>query len=250
MDELAELKDFYNKNKNTLPKEVIFPEFENDVAKVDFVMYQSGLPYWEIPFKDMPYQEMYNEAKALKHLFQPHRAYDPSQKVGYAHNGWSSLTIHGISSKHTMNWDSYDEYEKLGSEDLVPYIWTDIKDRIPVTVDFFKNKFPHCSYRRLRYMLIPPGGYILPHSDYKRKQLYPVNIALNNPEGCEFIMENNGVVPFKPGKAFLLDVSNRHSVWNNSNEDRIHVIAQWKNKNGKYTKEWIDKVSQQYTATL
>ena len=38
----------------------------------------------------IPYQEMFNEANALKNRFTPHR------DGGYQHKGWKSLSLYGI----------------------------------------------------------------------------------------------------------------------------------------------------------
>lgn len=244
---MDKLIDFYELNKDKKPTNIDFPIFDNEFEKYQWLSHESGIPFWEVPLDNIPYKEMYEEANSLKDLFINHRANDPSQN-GYAHSDWSSLTIHGISSKHTMNWDSYDEYKQLGSEELVPYDWTDISDKIPKTIDYLKNTFPHSYYTRVRFMLLKAGGFVLPHKDRDHKLLFPINIALNNPEGCNFIMENQGIVPFKPGKGFLLDLSNTHAVWNNSNEDRIHLIIHW--RPGQYHEEsgkkWAEMVTRNY----
>ena len=44
------------------------------------------------------------------------------------------------------------------------------------------------------------------------------------PNGCDFVMELHGAVPFKPGNAFWLDISNKHTVFNNSDQPRWHLI--------------------------
>lgn len=243
------LQSFFDKHSKCTPLEVTYPHFTKDIEKCDFIMHKSGLPYWEIPFEDMNYKGMYDEAMKLKHMFVGHRANDPKQE-GDAHSGWSSLTIHGISSQHTMNWNSYPEYAALGDENLVDYKWTEIVEQIPETVNFLKTQFPHAKYTRVRFMLLPPGGFILPHRDREAgdKLLFPVNIALNNPKGCEFVMAEQGIVPFEDGKAFLVDLSNEHAVWNNSKEDRMHMIVHW--RNGEWHEEsgirWMAKVAQNY----
>ena len=76
-------------------------------------------------------------------------------------------------------------------------------------------------------MALEPGGYIEPHSDRKNneKRLGAVNYALNNPEGCKFYMEGYGIVPFRDGLAYKLDISNKHCIVNDSNEVRFHIIV-------------------------
>jgi hypothetical protein len=39
------------------------------------------------------------------------------------------------------------------------------------------------------------------------------------------VLEGHGVVPFKEGKAFIVNIRNYHSVINFSNQSRVHVIG-------------------------
>lgn len=162
---------------------------------------------------DAPYAEMLAEARALKERFVIHRD-DQSE-------GWRSLTIHGVAS-HVTN---VPEMHGLNSDE-VTYQWTDVAEYCPVTVNYFKNVFPYRSYQRLRYMLVEPQGYIMPHSDNRESFLGgAVNISLNNPKGCQLVT-TNGTVPFEnTGSAFLFNNHYDHAVYNNSNEDRFHIIV-------------------------
>ena len=74
-------------------------------------------------------------------------------------------------------------------------------------------------------MRLAPGGYIMPHSDGEGRIFGPLNIAINNPEGCNFYFESWGKVPFKQGTGFFLDIGNVHAVYNNSDETRYHFIV-------------------------
>ncbi len=154
---------------------------------------------------------MLREAQALRECFVPHRSYKE------ANAGWYSLTIHGLSSVHTGPRDRY-------KTDL-PYRWTDICDFCPVTHAFFRDLFGYRRYYRVRFMLLEPNGYILPHRDADVDRLDAINIALNNPAGCDFVMEDRGIVPFVPGAAIMLSLSRQHIVWNQSSEDRYHIIV-------------------------
>lgn len=244
------LIEFFELNQRKVPKTPIYPDLTKDIERYDWLCHRSEVPYWEVPLPGLPYEKMFAEAIALKSLFVDHRANDPSQ-MGARHQGWSSLTVHGISSQHTMNWDSYPEYKALGKEELVPYKWTEIAERIPETVRYLNEIFPHQKYTRVRFMLLRPGGYILPHRDRDHRLLFPINIALNNPSRCEFVMEDNGKVPFEPGKGFMLDLSHRHSVWNRSQEDRIHLIVHWRLPplHEPKGREWMDWTLKNWGAT-
>lgn len=206
------LENFFSKNQK-LEYQFKF----NDELTADWILNRSHVPYLPLNLIDVPYQAMLAEAVALDDLFVKHRSNDSQ--------GWSSLTIHGISSQHTDHYAVYPEYAHLSNEQ-VPYTWTEIQDRCPVTVDYFKNHFPYNVYHRIRFMKLDPGGYILPHSDSPDLGLRAINFSLNNPDGCNFVFENLGTVPFKDsGSALLIANGHIHSVWNCSNEPRYHLIV-------------------------
>jgi hypothetical protein len=85
-------------------------------------------------------------------------------------------------------------------------------------------------------MALEPGGFVSVHQDRKKSALEPINIAITQPVGCDFVMEGWGVIPFENGKAFMLDISNRHAVVNNSKETRYHIIAHCADLNNTFKK--------------
>ena len=210
-----------------------------DEEFVYWILWKSELPYFEIILPDCPYQVMLNEALAVKDLFVYHRDKDElhekeiSNNRDYGHKGWKSVCIHGESLHRTENYNEYDD-NKGKHESEVDYKWIpEIIERCPETVRYFKEYFPQTDYQRLRFMWLDPKGYIQPHNDIPFSILGPINISLNNPIGCEFKMEDVGIVPFKDeGSAFLMNLSHIHSVTNNSDIPRIHIISHGKpNKN-------------------
>jgi hypothetical protein len=203
------LQDFVNQHKNLQPTSFVSP---NGEPNYNWIMCRSRLPWLEIKGLDLPYAEMLAEARSLRHRFVVHR-----KGCG---RGWLSLCVHGTSAEQT---DAPSVYG-LTDEETV-YDWTDIQDQCPVTVDAFKNLFHYVHYMRVRFMLVEPGGYITPHVDANNYVFGAVNISLNNPEGCSLVTEC-GTVPFRStGSAMFLNTSYQHTVWNNSNEDRIHMIV-------------------------
>ena len=191
-----------------------------------------GLPWLDLDI-DIPHEDMLQEAIGLKHRDQ-----DNGGGGGYRHKGWRSLCIHGIDPTKTNHFTQYG----YNSHEETPYDWTEICARCPITHEFFKYYFPFDDYYRVRFMLLDPQGYITPHEDSDEHRLAPINIALNNPEGCNFKMKGHkGYVPFAPGKSLLLDVGNTHAVYNNSDEDRYHIIV-----HGKITKEFKELVEHSY----
>ena len=204
------LKDLHSKNSQVINQR--YP----DVFDPKWLLEESGWPYFKLSaLDDHPYRKMHDEALALSDKFYSHRE-DTYGK------GWKSLTIHGIDDD-TQSLAQYGERKDV----LNQLDWTWVADKCPTTKKFLTDVWPAEYLNRVRFMLLEPGGYILPHQDRpdEEKRLSVCNISLNNPEGCSFIFKDKGRVPFEDkGSAFLMDISNVHSVWNNSDTSRIHMI--------------------------
>jgi len=197
----------------------------------------TNVPYVKLDI-DIPWQEIYQEALAIKDQCVVHRKPDGD-------GTWKSICIHGIDAEHTDDWMYYEQYKGKSEPE---YKWTWVSEKCPVTTNFFKEKFPYKSYRRLRFMWIEPGGYILPHQDDKERCLHPINISIYNPKDCEFRYKNWGTVPFTNGSAFLIDTGQKHSVWNRSKEARLHIIASGKKDLPKFLeileRSWLNATHQ------
>jgi hypothetical protein len=183
----------------------------NSTADFDWIKRQSGLPWLRLNI-DIPYEVIAKELESVQPLMVSHR-----DNYG-EHMGWKSFCIHGKSFDATQEDEHYN--------DLRPYIWTpEAKEHLPCTVEYFSTCWPRATFARLRVMLLEPGGYISVHSDNLESELMPINIAISQPANCNFVMEQHGAVPFVPGSAFWLDVSNRHTVFNHSDQPRWHIIV-------------------------
>lgn len=157
-----------------------------------------------------------HELEKLKYYFVPHR--DKDKIHSYGHEGWESLTLHGLDYDKTEHWDRY------GNRDETHYRWTEVCEYAPYIVSLIKS-LPYSKFGRVRIMKLSAGGYIMPHTDGPGRIFGPLNIALTNPDGCRFVFKDRGVVPFEPGKGFLLDIGNEHCVINDSKQDRYHIIV-------------------------
>ena len=51
-----------------------------------------------------------------------------------------------------------------------------------------------------------------------------INVAITQPKGCVFRFLDRGTIPFCEGDAYIIDTSNKHLVWNNSDQYRLHMI--------------------------
>ena len=190
-----------------------------DMFDPKWVVMESGWPYFRLSALDnQPWKEMYAEAYALKDKFYAHR-----DSYG---EGWKSLTLHGLNE----DTQSLEQYGDNRNEVLSQLDWTWVADACPVTKKFLTDVWPAEFLNRVRFMLVEPGGYILPHQDRPsdQKRLSVCNISLNMPEGCDFYFKDFGKVPFDDnGSAFLMDISNTHAVVNNSDTPRIHMIIHY-----------------------
>jgi hypothetical protein len=169
------------------------------------------------------------ECQSVDHLYFDHRSQD--KKSGYGHRGWQSLTLHGIDKHKT------EHYIKYGFTSLeeANYCWTDVCELVPNLHKFLSN-LPYKLFDRVRIMRLAPNGYIMPHTDNKHKRAFsPLNIAINNPVGCQFVFKDKGIVPFEAGTGMILDVGREHIVINNSNEVRYHIIV-----HGHYTQDFFN----------
>lgn len=162
------------------------------------------------------------ESSLVKNYLVEHRE-------GDGHLGWRSCCIHGIDVDKTGNWECYSDKESNFS-----YKWTEISKITPTITNFWKN-FPVEGFKRLRFMELSPGGYISPHNDSPNgikntefdmmDHIVPINIAITHPKDCYMKVENHGIVPWKDGKSFIINITNTHSVYNNSRIPRMHLIA-------------------------
>jgi hypothetical protein len=171
---------------------------------------KSGLPWLELP---MPIhaERAYLEARRLRSRYIEHRSIP----------GWRSICLRGISAVHTEHSASYGYLH----ERHAPHRWTDAAEACPYLVSLIKDAWFSELYR-VRLMLLEPGSVIPKHKDSSVHCLSSINIALNNPPGCEFLVDGFGPIPFEQGKAVMVDVANVHRVQNRSDEDRYHLIVQ------------------------
>ena len=174
---------------------------------------ESGLPYLQLDI-NVPTETIFNEWQKIKDLAVAHRATD---FYGSSTNeGWRSLVLYGTGPTDTENTTG-----KLQ--------WTEIANQCPLTKKWIEETFIiNDSTGRIRFMLLEPGGHIILHKDRETKRLAEINVAITNPENCEFRLKNYGAVPFKSGRAFMVDISNEHFLFNYSTEPRLHIILHTK----------------------
>jgi hypothetical protein len=161
---------------------------------------------------------MYQEALKLRNYYIHYRSTDT-----YDQKGWYSLPIIGKSEKEPYSWDHY-KYQSA-KDAAFDMKLTEISEHCPITVDWLKNTYPSSQYARVRFMLLESGGKIEFHKDTNLSILGAVNIALNNPKNCKWIWRDDETLEFNPGDAYAMNLSYEHSVVNDSEIDRYHLIV-------------------------
>lgn len=233
---MDDLKQFFQNNISLKYQYPAFPDGMSESNKFDWILHNSKIPYLPVEL-DGPWADILREAQQLEYMFVEHRGGDSQ--------GWSSLCLHGLGATKTDATFTYPEYKDIPDEQL-PFKWTEIAELCPVATEFFKHKFPYERYERLRFMRLAPGGYIKAHTDSNKFSPTAVNISLNNPVGCAMVQEGIGAVPFSStGGAMMFNTSYRHSVWNQSNEPRYHMIV-----HGRWNHRWSNAIVQSYKNQL
>jgi hypothetical protein len=182
---------------------------------VNWIRTQTGLPWLMLDFK-CPWKDILLEAKRM------------TEWISYrleSGNNWSSLALHGIEG----------DYKKVyHTDDNVKYDWTSIADQCPITKDFLQNNAGIISHERTRFMKIDPGGSINLHHDRDDQngpltrdimRLGILHFAIQHPNGCDFTMPHWGDIPIKNGSTWFFSNVWEHTVVNNSDKPRIHIIC-------------------------
>jgi len=219
------VKQFHNKHFTSSYN------FNKDCTTPEQVRNESGVPFLMFDV-DMPVDIILQEIEQAKKNFYVHR---DDQSIG-----WSSLVMHGLGDDKTNS----PQYYGIKEEDAV-YDWTEASNSIPTLKKWLMEQKYFVDFDRVRIMALEPGGYIEPHNDYNKSKLGPINIAINNPDECYFVMENAGVIPFEPNKGAWLDLSNKHSVYNKSKQTRYHIIL-----HGGKTTEFKQKAFESYRSLV
>jgi hypothetical protein len=214
--------DFYNAHKDTPVVLKPLPDYDIE-SQVKWILTGNGYHWVELNCK-FDVEDWQQDATAAKEYYVPHR--DESSGEG-THQGWESCALHGLGTDKTNDWRTYVQ----GKEP--DYSWTELGNKTASIKSFFNETFPAERYARIRFMKLEAGGWISPHNDYTpmitEENIFnwplPVNIAVDHPSECHMTLKDQGCVPFSNGKMFLVNIFNDHSVVNNSNKDRLHIIA-------------------------
>ena len=193
-----------------------------DTATKVFNKFKDGtLPWLELDIDFKPFIDS-QELNSVDPYYVPHRSDE------YGNKGWSSCCLHGLGIELTEVAGQYGFTDELNA----PYDWTALTNNAPMATKFWKQ-FPAEKYSRVRFMKLEAHGQIEWHDDHPKNELpedlcdylIPINVALVNPALCYMEVKDHGLVPWRNGKVYLINILKKHRVQNNSNSSRIHMIC-------------------------
>lgn len=166
------------------------------------------------------------EATALLDEFVPYQS-DPR----FAIRHWRGLALRSLDGDPAKAAVAVGH----GANQDARYASTPIAARCPRTMDVLREVLDWEACRAVAFLLLAPRSRIAPHvDDPQHEVMRSVNIALNMPEGCEFVIETEPdgrpgpftrKVPLRPGVGMIVNVARDHFVVNDSDVPRIHVVA-------------------------
>jgi len=206
--------EFYKNNEFIVPDLTALDDPDLVNKSGGEIMDETRMPWIPVPI-EVPYKDILDEALRLYYTscFSDHR---PDA------NGWKSVCIHGLGSTLTGVPEDYG----LEGEEADLSDWCDIAKYCPKTVQWMMDEMRYKKFSRVRFMALAPTGWIGPHTDRPSKTgIGATNVAINNPDGCDMVLEGVGKFPWEPGVVRKINTGYKHAVWNrNEEEPRIHMI--------------------------
>jgi len=155
--------------------------------------------------------------------------YKLKNNVDHTDSKWKLITLYGVSTEIIEEASNYNINNKQ------EFKWTDAGNKCPVHKKFIEDNFNLGNNFYIKYAVLEPGGYTLPHSDMGNfnvgdkdynpgSEFYALTFMIKNAPGNIFKFNNYGNIPIKEGKGFLLNVDHIHCTYNRSSENRYHMM--------------------------
>src|SRR5664279_401419 len=156
------------------------------------------------------------DAGRLQQDLQVLRDVQSAPQPGPYHTGeWTGIALHSMGGKDSVfpsaaGMDRYQETENLRRAPYFKYVLDDLK----------------CPKEVVRILFLPPGGHIKDHFDFHTSfqfGLLRLHIPIVTHPDVIFIIDGQQVV-MNPGELWYGDFSKVHSVKNNSQIVRVHMV--------------------------
>lgn len=202
-----------------LPYEHLDREFQKNMIVTDPT--QEGLVP-EIPYSrlnmEFDYKGMYDEAmELLEHFIDDNEAMRRSNIDPARSPRMNRISLDLCKLDKQNRWITKNNLRE-SSYSLTPHA-----EKCPITMKFILNTFPHVKLHDFGFRILKPGGYLDRHID-----LFPgrmsLSVALNNPEGAVFLVEEVGKIPIQEGEIWMINTENYiHKVENRGPHLRVHL---------------------------
>ena len=121
------------------------------------------------------------------------------------------------------------------------YFATPTKKDFPVICEFLERNVHQ--YFRPEISRLDAGGHIFPHrheryvgtgdkQEFSEEWIF--NMSLNFPNECKFAVYPTGLIPYQAGDVYKVKVKNYHSVINESDTTRYHIMM----RTNEYMQSW------------
>lgn len=139
-------------------------------------------------------------------------------KGGYEGN-WTSIPLYAVEGD-TTNIYAFQKDDTI--------IATSLLKKTP----YFKEVIEHfkCEFASVRLLRLAPGSFIKPHTDYNlgyEDGVFRIHIPIVTNDKVKFILDDK-LVKMMPGECWYTNVNFTHSVANDGEEDRIHLVIDGK----------------------
>lgn len=141
-------------------------------------------------------------------------------------------THHSDTRSIIYKWTEIED--TIGETFVTDYTPPELSSKVYLVVDKIIKCFnnprgiehgPRTKVVRLILAKLKPGGHIPPHEDYFNLLLtHRVHFVIQSNDSCIFTIDGQETI-FPEGTCFELNNSKTHSVINNGEQDRIHLIC-------------------------
>ena len=163
------------------------------------------------------------DESAMFHQYVPNHEDMLAECIAY--NGYNDQSSNNIGRERKEYVWSKEKNAFVETDHIHRYFATPTKDHFPVICEFLESN--QHQYFNSQISMIKPGGIIIPHV-HKNREQWLFNMSLNFPNECRFAVYPTGLIPYRAGDVYKLRVENFHSVINESDTDRYHIMMKTK----------------------
>jgi len=181
------------------------------------------------PYLDLG--KLFEPEPVLKEALAHSAEFVPHSGGSNASAGWRSLAIKSSGGDSTRTEATHRYRESMAQQTTFTPLWS----TCPATKAVLSSTAKVDAARRIRFMMVEPGGYIAPHKDSDDFLSVTVNYVVNVPEGSRFWVDISAdgthgpmtrAIPLIPGHIILINVACCHALRNSAAVSRIHIIVE------------------------